>query len=157
MRALRLWVAGLRIARAYLRTIRRLHRRVVQRRRALLLQSYARMMPHRAKFIETCAHTAPHPDPSPRPLTPTPHPDPYPGAHTSSPRAAPRSRPRLTPPRPRPRPRPHPHRPHPKQAALEATSAVTVQARARGWAQRRVYRATVAHLAQLKVRQKLVP
>ena len=37
MRALRLWVAALRVARAYLRTIRPLHTRVVQRRRAALL------------------------------------------------------------------------------------------------------------------------
>ena len=37
MRALRLWVAALRVARTYLRTIRPLHTRVVQRRRATLL------------------------------------------------------------------------------------------------------------------------
>ena len=37
VRALRLWVAALRVARIYLRTIRPLHTRVVQRRRATLL------------------------------------------------------------------------------------------------------------------------
>jgi len=39
VRALNLWAAGLRVARVYLRTLRPLHRRVVQRKRAVLLQS----------------------------------------------------------------------------------------------------------------------
>tara|TARA_B100000795_G_scaffold47693_1_gene31353 strand:+ start:195 stop:1487 length:1293 start_codon:yes stop_codon:yes gene_type:complete len=56
VRALRLWAAGLRVARVYLRTLRPLHRRVLRRKRAVLLQSYARMMPHRAKFVAQCAH-----------------------------------------------------------------------------------------------------
>ena len=56
VRALNLWAAGLRVARVYLRTLRPLHRRVLRRKRAVLLQSYARMMPHRAKFVAQCAH-----------------------------------------------------------------------------------------------------
>ena len=39
VRALNLWAAGLRVARVYLRTLRPLHRRVVRRKRAVLLQS----------------------------------------------------------------------------------------------------------------------
>jgi len=56
VRALNLWAAGLRVALTYLRTLKPLHRRVTQRRSAVVLQSYARMRPHRSKFMAQCAH-----------------------------------------------------------------------------------------------------
>ena len=56
VRALRLWVAGLRVARAYLRTLRPLHRRVVQRKRAVLLY-----LPYISQARGAAAAPTPHP------------------------------------------------------------------------------------------------
>jgi len=71
VRALRLWVAALRVARIYLRTIRPLHTRVVQRRRATLLylpcispvsQLYLRRVVQRRR---AALLQPPHPTPKP--------------------------------------------------------------------------------------------
>ena len=56
VRALLLWRSALRVALTYCRVIRPLHRRVIRVKRAIVIQSYVRMLPLRKKFQVECAH-----------------------------------------------------------------------------------------------------